>query len=429
VLTTGDAAWLVAGNMVGAGIFFTPGDVARELPGTLGPLAAWLLGGLIALAGAAIYGELGARIPHAGGDYQYLTRAFGPLWGFLMGWAAFVLSFSAAAAAMSRVSVSYLVAAVSPGAQASPLLERTAGPALLLALTALNVAGAKIGGRTTTILTSIPLLALCGIAAWGLVVGDAPLDWPAPAPEPRGGSWLLALGAAMVPVFFTYSGWNAAAYVAGELERPERTLPRALLLGTAGVTVLYLGTNVLLLGLLGKGLAASTTPGADAVRRLLHGRAEGALPLIIAVAIASSANVTLMAGARIYYAMAGEGLAPRALAHVNRRGVPATALLCGGIWSAALAALAPAATLIRWATLAILLLSSLSVAALFVLRRRGPAFGSFRCPGYPLTPALYLAASLAVALSAAVYDPRGSLWGLLLVGAGFPVYALWRRWR
>ncbi|HVQ26582.1 MAG TPA: amino acid permease, partial [Planctomycetota bacterium] len=173
VLTTGDAAWLVAGNMVGAGIFITPGDVARELPGTLAPLAAWLLGGLLALAGAAIYGELGARIPHAGGDYQYLTRAFGPLWGFLVGWAAFVLSFSAAAAAMSRVSVSYLVAAVSPGAQASPLLERTAGPVLLLALTALNVAGAKIGGRTTTILTSIPLLALCGIAAWGLVVGDA----------------------------------------------------------------------------------------------------------------------------------------------------------------------------------------------------------------------------------------------------------------
>jgi len=426
VLTTGDAAWLVAGNMIGAGIFFTPGDVARQLPGTLGPLAAWILGGALALAGAAIYGELGARLPHAGGDYQYLTRAFGPLWGFLMGWAAFVLSFSAAAAAMSRVAVGYLVVLVSGAEQHTLLLERTVGPALLIGLTLLNVAGAKVGGRTTTILTSIPLLALAGIAAYGLLLGEARFDWPSRVLAPPSGSWPLALGAAMVPVFFTYSGWNGAAYLAGELERPERTLPRALLLGTAGVTALYLGVNVLLLGLLGDGLAASTTPGADAVRRLLPGRGEGVLPLIVAVAIASSANVTLMAGARIYYAMAGERLAPRALARVNRRGVPATALWGAGIWSAALAALAPAGTLIRWATLAILLLSSLTVAALFVLRRRDPTFRSFRCPGYPVTPAVYLVASLGVAVSSALYDPWGALWGLLLVGAGFPVYALWR---
>lgn len=236
---------------------------------------------------------------------------------------------------------------------------------------------------------------------------------------------MLALGAAMVPVFFTYSGWNVAAYLAGELERPQRTLPRALLLGTAGVTVLYLAVNVVLLALLGDELASSATPGADAAGLLLAHRAERILPLIVAVAIAGSANVTLMAGARIYYAMACERLAPRALARINARGVPSAALWYGGLWSAVLAVLAPVETLVRWATLAILLLSSLTVASLFVLRRRDPAFRSFRCPGYPLTPAVYLVASLGVAVSSALYDPWGSLWGVLLVAAGFAAYAGW----
>ncbi len=427
VLKTSDAAWLVAGNMIGAGIFFTPGAVARDLPGMALPLAAWAFGGVLALAGAAVYGELGARLPRAGGDYQYLTTAFGPLWGFLTGWAAFVLSFSAAAAAMSKIAVSYLASAI-PLFDADPqLLARVAGPLLLVVLTLLNVFGAKVGGRTTTVLTAIPLVSLIGLFCYGVFASEVEFAWPAsPWATPRGW-WVLAFGAAMVPVFFTYSGWNAAAYLAGELERPERTLPRALLVGTTAVTLLYLVVNVALFGLLGDGLAASTTPGADAAQRLLGVGAERLLALIIALAILGSANVTLMAGARIYYAMASDGLAPRLLSRTNRRGVPSTALWYGGAWAAMLAALAPAESLYRWATLAILLLSSLTVAALFVLRRRDPEFRAFLCPGYPLTPWVYLVASLAVAVSSGIDDPEGSLWGVLLVASGFIVYFLWKR--
>jgi APA family basic amino acid/polyamine antiporter len=427
VLTTTDAAWLVAGNMIGAGIFFMPGAVAGQLPGMVFPLLAWIAGGVLALAGAAIYAELGARLPHAGGDYQYLTRAFGPLWGFLTGWAAFVLSFSAAAAAMSKVAVGYFAGAV-PGLDADgELLSRTLGPALLLILTVLNVAGAKVGGRTTTVLTAIPLVSLIALFVYGLLAGNAEFDWPSKPLATPEGVWFLAFGAAMVPVFFTYSGWNAAAYLAGELERPEKTLPRALLFGTAAVTVLYLIVNVALFGLLGDSLASSATPGADAAKRLLSVGAERLLGLIIGFAILGSANVTLMAGARIYYAMAGDGLAPRSLHRTNRQGVPSTALWVGGVWAAVLAAAAPVDALYRWATLAILLLSSLTVVALFVLRRRDPDFRAFLCPGYPVTPWVYLLFSLAVAVSSAFYDPRGSLWGVLLVAAGFVVYAVWKR--
>jgi len=428
VLKTSDAAWLVAGNMIGAGIFFTPAAVGQHLPGVVWPLVAWTLGGVLALAGAAVYGELGARLPRAGGDYQYLTSAFGPVWGFLTGWAAFVLSFSAAAAAMARISVGYLAGAI-PLLDVDPqTLSRIVAPVLLLLLTLLNVAGAKVGGRTTTVLTAIPLATLVGLFCYGLLVGGARFDWPArPLAGPEG-PWVLALGAAMVPVFFTYSGWNAAAYLAGELKHPERTLPRALLIGTSAVTALYLAVNLALLALLGDDLAASGTPAADAAQRLLGVGAERLLSLIIAVAILGSANVTLMAGARIYYAMAGDRLAPRPLARTNRRGVPSTALWSGGIWAALLAASVPVEqTLYQWATLAILLLSSLTVVALFVLRRRDPAFRSFLCPGYPITPWIYLLTSLAVAVSSALYDPQGSLWGVLLVATGFVVYAAWRR--
>jgi APA family basic amino acid/polyamine antiporter len=328
---------------------------------------------------------------------------------------------------MSKVAIGYIVAATPALAAHGELLSRAGGPLLLLILTLLNVAGAKVGGRTTAVLTSIPLAALILIFGRGLFDADTAFEWPVHPLAAPDGVWVLALGAAMVPVFFTYSGWNAAAYLAGELKDPERTLPRALLYGTAAVTLLYLVVNLGLLALLGDALAASGTPGADAARKLMSVGAERTLSLIIAVAILGSANVTLMAGARIYYAMAGDRLAPRALAHTNRHGVPSTALWWGGLWSALLAALAPVELLYRWATLAILLLSSLTVLSLFVLRRRDPAFRSFLCPGYPVTPAVYLLASLSVAVSSGFYDPRGALWGVLLVAAGFPVYAVWRR--
>jgi APA family basic amino acid/polyamine antiporter len=428
VLGAADGAWLVAGNMIGAGIFITPGLVASHLPGAAWPLAAWLLGGALALAGAAVYGELGTRIPRAGGDFQYLTRAFGPLWGFLVGWAAFTLSFSGAAAAMARVVFAYLASAF-PSLEQLPVSPATIGaPLLLLALTFANTAGARIAGRATVILTAVPLAILVVLFGAGLLAGGAAPAWPEePLAAPRA-AWPLALGAAMVPVYFTFSGWNAAAYVAGEVRDPGRNLARALLWGTASVTLVYLLVNLTLIAVLpGEELAGSTRSAALAASRLLGPGGERALSLAIAVAVTGSANVTLMAGARIYYAMASGGLAPVALSRTNRRGVPGAALWAGGVWAALLSAAARVGDLVGWATLAILLLSSLTAASLFVLRRREPQRAPFSCPGYPVTPALYLAASLAVALSSGVREPRSALLGLALLAAGIPVYAFFRR--
>jgi APA family basic amino acid/polyamine antiporter len=427
VLGTGDAAWLVAGNMIGAGIFITPGFVAGYLPGVVWPLVAWMLGGLLALCGAAVYGELGSRLPRAGGDYQYLARAFGPLWGFLMGWSALVLTFSAAAAAMCKVSVGHFLTAVGAAGDLSRAAQVIVPPIAVLTLTLANALGAKMAGRTTVLLTAVPLLGLCGLFAHGLISGSATTSWPAEPFASPSSPWPLALGAAMVPVFFTYSGWNAAAYVAGELKDPGRTLARALLVGTTAVALLYAAVNTALLAALGDDLAGTAKPGADAATRLLGSGAELVLSLFIAVAVLGSANVTLMAGARIYYAMALDRLLPPFLARTGRSGVPSAALWCGGVFAAILAAIGGVRELVEWASLAIMLLSSLTVVALFVLRRRDPGSGAFLCPGYPAVPVIYLLTCLGVAVSSTLYDWRRALWGVLLVAAGFPLYWLVRR--
>jgi APA family basic amino acid/polyamine antiporter len=423
-----DAAWLVAGNMIGAGIFFMPGIVAAHLPGLIAPLAAWACGGGLALLGAAIYGELGARLPRAGGDYQYLARGFSPLWGFLTGWAGLLLTFSAAAAVMCIVAVDYLESAGALLFGAPRLsLSIVAAPVAVLLLTLANTAGAVAGGRTTVLLTAVPLAGLIGLFGVGLGLGNVDLRWPEPvASVERNG--LIAFSSAMLPIYFTYSGWNAAAYLAGEIRDPGRNLARGLLMGTALVTLLYMLVNlVLLLVVPPQQLAGSTTAGADAARLLLGPRAEGTLSLLIAIAVLGSANVTLMAGARIYYAMARDALAPPFLGRVNAAGVPAAALWVSGIWTALLATAGRLELLLNWATLAMLLLSSMAAASLFVLRRRDEGDPAYRCPGYPYTPLIYLVASLGVAGASAVAKPMESLYGLLIVASGVPVYLLMRR--
>ncbi|MFQ5768417.1 MAG: APC family permease, partial [Acidobacteriota bacterium] len=393
VLGRRDATWIVAGNMVGAGIFVTPGSVAAHLPGAAWLLLAWLAGGLLALAGAAVYGELGSRLPRTGGDYRYLHEAFGPLPAFLSGWAAFLLTFSAAAAAMAITVIDYLQQAFPVLEAWPPLLVRLAGGALILMLTAANAAGAKPAGRTTMLLTALPLAGLGLFLIVGLLGENPAIAWPRHVWQSPAEAWPMALGLALVPIYFTYSGWNAAAYMAGELKDARRVLPLALLGGTALVTGLYLAVNGAILAVVpGDEMAGSTTAAALAAGRLVGPRAVRGLALVIALAITGSANVTLMAGARIYYAMARDGLAPRTLEQVNRGGVPGAALWAAGIWTALLAVQGSFSLLLSWSTLAILLFSSLTVAGLMVLRRRpGPA-PLYCCPGYPATLLLYLAA-------------------------------------
>lgn len=422
VLGRTDAAWLVAGNMIGAGIFITPGLIAERLQGGWS-LVAWLVGGLFALAGAAVYGELGARIPKAGGDYQYLRRAYGPLWGFLAGWSAITMSFSAAAAAMARVSVDNLATAA--GMTLPPSAYFIAAPVMILLLVAANTKGARVAGWTTLVLTAIPVGVVLVAAITASLGGKASAD----AASFTGTSIpnISLFGAALVPVYFTYSGWNAAAYMAGEMRDARRDLGRALLIGTGFVAAFYIVFNAALLAAVPRDLlAGSTTATTVAAAKMAGATGERILALVISLAVMGSANVTLMAGARIYFAMGLDGLAPRVFARTNSRGVPAGALWISGLWTSLLAMVGSVGVLVSWATLAILLLSSLAVSSLIVLRRRDPASVGFHCPGYPLTPVLYILVSLGVAVSTLFYDPRHAIIGLAIIASGVPMYFLAR---
>jgi APA family basic amino acid/polyamine antiporter len=313
---------------------------------------------------------------------------------------------------------------------------RCLGVLIVLVFTAINATGVKLGGRTTAVLTAIPLAGLLTLFGIGLVLGDVEVSPPGNLLDPPDVAWPLALGVSMVFVFFAYSGWNAAAYVAGEVREPGRNLPKALFLGTGTVTLLYLIVNAVILVVVPfeeltapeeGGGTETLTAGAAAARVLMGETGEVGLAILIALAVLGSANVTLMAGARVYYAMARDGIGPTAFARVNRMGVPATALWAGGIWACVLVLSGTFRQLVDWAVLAMLLLSSLTMVSLFVLRRRDPAGTPFRCPGYPVTPLLYIAASLGVAYSSARYDPWAALIGVLLVAAGLPLYPLLAR--
>ncbi len=422
VLTSVDAGWIVAGNMIGAGIFFTPGVVAAQIDGVAWPLLAWLIGGLVSIGGALIYGELGSRIPEAGGDYRYLARAFGPFWGFMNGWAAITLTFSAAAAAQTRAAIAAI-----PGIGDSSSLNVTLlAPVVVLLLTWTNTVGAKIAGRTTAVLTAVPVAVVIGLFLVGAARGSGEVGFAGYSATGTPSPVLFA--AALIPIFFAYSGWNAAAYLAGEMKDPTRSLARGLIGGTIGVTLLYVLFNVALFAVVPRELlAGSERPAAEAANRLLSGGGETLLAVTIAIAILGSANVTLMAGSRVYYAIATDGMAPRSFTRTNKAGVPATALWVSGIWSAVLCLLSNVEDLVGWATLAILLLSSMSVASLFVFRHRDPDGAKFRCPGYPFTPLIYLGVSLAVAVSSYFYNPTHALIGLAVIGAGAPIYLIVRR--
>lgn len=421
VLGRSHAAWLVAGNMIGAGIFITPGLVLENLAGAWA-LVAWCVGGLIALAGAAVYGELGSRIPRAGGDYQYVREAFGPLPGFLTGWAAITMSFSAAAAAMARVSVEHLATAI--GASTSSAMSLVVAPAMILLLTAANASSVRTAGRTTVLLTALPVAVIVTGAVKGIVSSQAEGATSLGATPLPHVAWF---GAALVPIYFTYSGWNAAAYMAGEMRDARRDLGRALLVGTACVMAFYLVFNAALLASVSReSIAGSTGAATVAASRLAGPVGERLLALAVSLAVMGSANVTLMAGARIYYAMGADGLAPSAFARTNRSGVPGTALWISGAWTALLATMGGVGELVAWATLAILFLSSLAVASLFVLRRRDSESPGFDCPGYPLTPLVYIVVSLGVSVSSLLYDPRRAAVGVSVLAAGVPVYMIWR---
>ncbi|MEO5823213.1 MAG: amino acid permease [Vicinamibacteraceae bacterium] len=443
-LGTTDAAAVVVSNVIGSGILIVPAIVARLAPDPWALMSAWLAGGLLAFAGAMAYAELATMRPRAGGEYVYLRAAYGPLPAFLTGWTSFVAGFSGAIAAAAVGLAGFLGAVVPALGDSTPWFslplgvvsltlspQNLAAVAIIAIFSLVHAVGIGPGRFVQNTLAAIKVLGLVTFAIAGLTWGH-----PAPAVAPVAANpagegvtisgWLLAL----VPVMFSYSGWNAAAYVSEEIREPSKRLPRALALGTAIVVVVYLAMNAVYL----YALPITTLAGLElrvidaAADQLFGGAAAGALTLLSVLITAGTISAMVFAGPRVYYAMARDGLFVPAAAVVHPRWrTPVAAIAAQGLWSAVLVLSGTFSQLVSYTGFAIVLFAGIAVAALFVLRRREPdAPRPFRAWGYPLAPALFTVMSAVMVVNAVWRDPGPSAAGLVVIGCGIPIYFVLR---
>lgn len=442
---SGAAASIVVSNMVGAGIFTTSGFLIANLGSPELMLAVWLIGGLLALAGAVSYGELGASLPSVGGDYVYLREAYGPLWAFLSGWMSFFAGFGAPIAITALGTVAYFTVLfpVLQTAGHEPFLTVfglgfTLSPGHLVALslvwflTLFHWTGIRMSGRFHTGITLLNLVLITFFIVLALTLGEGSWDHIRTGEILDAGEKFPALAVSLVIVMYAYMGFNAAAYVAGEIRDPGRNLPRALIAGTAIVVVLYLALNlVFIFGLDVDSMSGRIDVAGIAAAKLFGERSGRVISILIGMCVLASCSSMICIAPRIYYTMARDRALPGYLATVSSRfGTPGRAFLLQGAWVSLLVLAGSFEQLLTYCGFMLSLFSALSISAVFVLRRKRPDLPRpYRARGYPFTPVFFIALALWMMLYVVFTKPFESLVGLIIVGLGAPVFLLHRAWR
>jgi len=435
------ATAIVLGNIVGVMVFLTPSIAATHLPWNGWYMAAWAVGGGLALLGALCLGELGAMMPEAGGDYIFIREAFGDRTAFLSGWTSVVITFPGSIAAMAVGLCFFQGPALLGNWVRSPILTldfgsyyyslsgaQALGLGIIAALTGINHLGLRLTGWVQTAITATPLLLVltAGIAVF-FVTPTGPVP-PAVALVDKS-PW-LGLWPAIVPIFFAYAGWNVTTYIGGEIKNPGRNIPRSLILGTGLAVVAYLVVQWVFLN----GMPAASMPNAkfvpaEAVTRLFGGWAGHLLTIVIALAVMGSLNATVLAGARISYAMSGKGMAFGFLGSQSRRfGTPAAALWIQAALAAVLVLTGRFDELIKYVVGVMLIFSIVTVASVLELRYTRPTLERpYRVWGYPYTPIAFILFCGAVLVFLWLESPRELLWGVLITALGLPAYEWLRR--
>ena len=422
---------LVVGGIIGSGVFLNPSVVAQRVGSGPLTMVAWGLGAVIAVLGAFIFAELGARAPAAGGGYAYLRDAFGPLPAFLYGWALLLAIASGATAAVAVTFANYAV----------PLLGLPAGSERVLAILAIsafsvvNVLGVAPGAVVQNIFTLLKLAAIAALIVGGLGTrGGSELAAVAvaapPLVVPVGAAALaVAIGTALVPVLFAYGGWQQTNFVAEEIVDPQRNLPKALIIGVLIVAAAYLLANLTYLRTLGvAGLAASTAPAADAMALRFGEAGRKLIAVGIAISTAGFLNVVILVTPRVYQAMARDGVFFRSLATLHpRTRTPVAAIVLQGAWAVGLVLSGTYGDLLDWVTFADWIFFGATAATLLVYRRRTSAGPHFLAPFHPLSTVLFMMAAAYVVLGAIVSNPGNAFRGTLVLAAGVPAYLWWRR--
>lgn len=432
-----DATMLVMGGIIGSGIFMNPAVVAQQVHTPTLILGAWVVGGIIGLMGAFIWAELAATMPRVGGQYAYLREAFHPLLGFLYGWVLLLVIETGGMAAVAITFARYFV-------ELMPLRapDWLIASGALAILTVINCLGVRTGGRTQSILMLLKILAIGGLIAFGFAAHSAPASVAAPAHDS-----VIDFGGALVPVLFAYGGWQTANFIAAEMREPRRDLPRALLLGVAGVVVLYLLVNIVCLRILGAdGLGHTATP-ATAIARMAVGPI-GATFIAAAIAISTLGflSQSILTAPRVYYAMANDGLFFPAVAWISpRTQVPIVAIVLQSIWTIVIALTGRYEQILNYVVSMDFIFFGLTACTLFVFRKRTTARPHptlsprertrqrqvrddndvARTPGHPFTTIAFVAACWLVVINTIYRYPGNTLVGMAILLAGVPVYWFW----
>jgi APA family basic amino acid/polyamine antiporter len=437
------ATALVVSNMVGSTIFGATGFMASALGSAKLILLAWFVGALFALAGAVSYSELGINFPSSGGEYVYLTRAYGPAWGFMTGWVSFFAGFSAPVATAALIFANYVgyffprqfdpanTTTIGSGTFSLKLgAAQLLASALIAGFTILNCFGVARVAKIQNTLTAIKILVIVALVVFGFVMGTGSwANFSAPAARDSTRPLPVEFMIQLLWVMVGYSGWNAATYVAEELKQPERTLPAALAIGTGLVTALYVGLNMIFI----YSTPVQAMKGVVAVGKLAAGNLFGPpgaalFSGLMAISIMSTVNAMVTIGPRVYYAMAKNGAFVKAAARVHPRWhTPVVAILSQGA-CAILMTLTPIPDLFSYIGLTLTLFTVLAVASVFVFRRR-PDWQTLRAVNflYPLIPSAYIVVGTCMVGYGIIFQPTASLASLGTIAVGAAVYHLTRK--
>jgi len=431
---------IVIANMVGTGVFTSTGYQAEFLPDAGTILLLWVFGGVLALCGALCYAELGAMLPRVGGEYVYLREGLHPMVGVMSGWASVLAGFSAPIAVAAMAFAKY--SAVIFPSMSGDAAQQALAIALIVGMTILHSFSTALGGRVQTIFTGVKVTLILVFIVAGLTAGGGDFSHFASGPGGLGNVWTGAFGLSLVYVSFAYSGWNAAAYIAGEIDQPEKNVPRALLVGTGVVMVLYVLLNVVFLyalpvQTLGHGaLCDNPLPvhpcaieevGAATAGALFGARGGQMLSTLIALALVSSVSAMVMAGPRVYAAMAEDGALPRALAKRSGGGAPGWSVIVQGLLAIAITLTGRFDEIVRYVGFTLVVFAALTIIAMIRLRMTRPdAARPYRTFGYPITPAIFLIGSIWIAYSEIRMNPLESVYGLATLGFGAAAYGVSR---
>lgn len=424
-----DATMIVMGGIIGAGIFVNPSVVARQVHTPALVLGAWIIGGAIALIGAFVYAELAVLRPRVGGQYAYLRDAYGSSVAFLYGWTLLLVTQTGGMAGAAIIFGRYFRELTGLGVP-----EQAVAALTLAVLTIINCMGVRSGSNVQSALMLTKLVAIALLIGVGFIlVTPAPVMGSATSTQSGGA---VGLATAMVPVLFAYGGWQTASFVSGEMRNPRRDLPRGLLIGVVGVIVLYLAVTYVCLRTLGvDGLAQTSTPASEVMRRALGERGARLIALGIAVSTVGFLSQSILTAPRVYYAMARDGVFFKAVGTLNPRSrVPVVAIVLQGVWAAIIALTGKYDQILNYVVSIDVLFFGLTGASLLVFRARARRAGTeesegelVRVPWHPITTLVFVLACWSVSLTTIVQYPANAGIGVAILALGLVVYQFWKR--